>query len=466
MATIFKSLRPSDITKTPFPAYYRNSYTYEVGSSNNSPDVTFMYGERFLSESSGLRVENITHELYDSVMQIFYSPIPYAAYGTRKKSYIPSDSVYVLSITQDIFGEKVVPGSFGLSLGTNSIYDDKKGNLITSASGTGSIIGRIFYDKGIVLIKPKNKQNINPDPLWTAGNAENLTGWELLLETGSTAELGLAQGITEPYPGQTTVAAKFGTRTGVYRTGGAPYTYSVSTGQVYNVSGWVYAGGTTYRAILNNRVPGSDYPMGYVLIFFDSGGNVVGYDAAKTTDGASGWNFVSKNITINNASTASFAVSTFIDGPYPHGFSYGAPVCSQDQAQQGCPGYAWFAGFKVENITSPRTVGLDETGLYITNSMSFTTTFSSSITVEEHMLKVQIDPTEFLYSLNNPTVSSGLSGILDTPLTLQISGSVLPYVTTIGFYNEQNELLVVAKPSVPIQRTSDSIQTFIVKFDT
>lgn len=466
MATIFKSLRPSDITKTPFPAYYRNAYTYELGSSTNSPDVTFTYGERFLSESNGLRVENSTYELYDSVMQVFYSPIPYTTYGINKKSYTPIDSVYVLSITQDIFGEKVLPGSFGFSLGMSSIYDDKKGNLITSASGTGSIVGRIFYDKGIALLKPKDRANINPDPTWATGNADNLTGWELLLETSSTAQLGLAQGITEPYPGQTTIAAKFGTRTGVYRSGGVPYTYSVSAGQTYRVSGWVYAGGTTYRAILNNRLPGSDYPMGYVLVFYDSGGNVVGYDAARTTDGVSGWNYVSKNIKINNASTASFAISTFIDGPYPYGFSYGAPVCTEQQTNQGCPGYAWFAGLKVENMSTVPTVGLDETGLYITSSMSFTTTFSSSVTVDEHMLKVQLDPTEFLYSLNNPTVTSGLTDTTNTPVTLQISGSLLPYVTTIGFYNEENELLLVAKPSVPIQRTSDSVQTFIVKFDT
>jgi hypothetical protein len=40
-----------------------------------------------------------------------------------------------------------------------------------------------------------------------------------------------------------------------------------------------------------------------------------------------------------------------------------------------------------------------------------------------------------------------------------------PYVTTIGLYNENNELLLVAKPSVPVQRTSDVTQTFIIKFD-
>jgi hypothetical protein len=45
------------------------------------------------------------------------------------------------------------------------------------------------------------------------------------------------------------------------------------------------------------------------------------------------------------------------------------------------------------------------------------------------------------------------------------SKQLFPYVTTIGFYNSNNELVAVAKPSVPVQRTSDMPQTFIVKFD-
>lgn len=464
MANVFKSLRPSDFTITPFPAYYRYSYTYEWGSANNSSDVKFMYGERFLSESAGLRIPNDTYELYDSVMQIFYSPIAYAAYGTSKKSYIPDNSVYVVSITQDLFGERVVPGSFSVSVNNKSLYDDKKGNLITSASGTGSIVGRIFYDKGIALIKPKDKPNINPDPLWLAGNSNDLTGWEFLIETSSTNLLNASKGVTEPYPGKPTIAAKIGTRTGVYRVGGAAYTYAVSPGEVYKISGWVYAGATTYRAILNNRIAGSDYPMGYIFIFFDSSNNVIGYDSAKTTDGSTGWNYVSKNVTINSAATASFGIAAFIDGPYPSGYGYGSPVCSNEQTKQGCPGYAWFAGFSIEKNTSVPTAGLDETGIYITNGMNLTTKFTSSITLNETLIKAELQPNEFLYSLNNPTVTSAVSGST-TALELQTSSSVLPYVTTIGFYNDQNELLFVAKPSVPIQRTADSIQTFIAKFD-
>jgi hypothetical protein len=41
-----------------------------------------------------------------------------------------------------------------------------------------------------------------------------------------------------------------------------------------------------------------------------------------------------------------------------------------------------------------------------------------------------------------------------------------PYVTTIGLYNDDNELLMVAKLAKPIVLSSDTDMTFIVKYDT
>jgi len=46
------------------------------------------------------------------------------------------------------------------------------------------------------------------------------------------------------------------------------------------------------------------------------------------------------------------------------------------------------------------------------------------------------------------------------------SQSLYPYVTSIGLYNQDHELVAVAKLSNPIQRTDYSTQTFVVKFDT
>lgn len=484
----YKSLSPNEYTITPFNATAPFSYTYVSGSSNNSLDVNLQLGIKYYPQSSvDLRVQNKMFELYDSVIQTFYSAIPYNTYGTTKRSYIPSDSVYVVSIAQDVFGEKLVPGTVSIQVNSSKAIDDTKGNLFISASGTGSIIGRVFYDKGVAVIKPKPSPNINPDPLWAQGNSNDGTGWEFLLETCHTNDL-YTKGVQEPYPGTPTLAAKIGTRTGTYWSGGNFYQQSVTLGQTYKISGWVYAGANTYRGIKNNNVPGSDYPIGYQLTYLDSSNAVIGYETittkqpTDTTLGDYGWTFLSKRVKILDSNISSFMIAAFIDGPYPYVLDglgnpiYGDPSCNEQQSREGCPGYAWFADFRIENMaTLPTTSGLDTTGLYITGGMSLTTNFSSSVTLHEHAIKVRIDPAEYNVSPYNPTVENSLyTGSVKTPIEMMTSRSkqpqnaelLAPYITTIGLYNPNNELMAVAKVSNPIQRTFDSAQTFILKFDT
>ena len=58
------------------------------------------------------------------------------------------------------------------------------------------------------------------------------------------------------------------------------------------------------------------------------------------------------------------------------------------------------------------------------------------------------------------------SGSMWSLYRLMSADQIRPYVTTIGLYNDQYELLAVAKLSTPIQRTFESPQIFIIKFDT
>ncbi len=150
----YKSLGPNEYRITPFLAYAPHTYTYVSGSTTNSTDVTVSLGVKFDTASQGLRTEDSKYELFDSIVQTFYSSIPYASYGIQSSSYHPTGSVFVISATQDIFGEEIKPGTFTVKVGTSSSIDDGYGNLIVSESGTGSKIGRIFYDKGIAIIQP------------------------------------------------------------------------------------------------------------------------------------------------------------------------------------------------------------------------------------------------------------------------------------------------------------------------
>ena len=48
----------------------------------------------------------------------------------------------------------------------------------------------------------------------------------------------------------------------------------------------------------------------------------------------------------------------------------------------------------------------------------------------------------------------------------QTSSAFKPYVTTIGLYNENNELLVVGKLASPIRMSNETDTTFVVRWDT
>jgi hypothetical protein len=60
-----------------------------------------------------------------------------------------------------------------------------------------------------------------------------------------------------------------------------------------------------------------------------------------------------------------------------------------------------------------------------------------------------------------------LTGSLDGVVKDFATGSFFqPYVTTIGLYNDEDELLMVAKLAKPIVLSSDTDMTFIVRYDT
>ena len=62
-------------------------------------------------------------------------------------------------------------------------------------------------------------------------------------------------------------------------------------------------------------------------------------------------------------------------------------------------------------------------------------------------------------SLNYPTGSGILAGFVS-------SSDFAPYITTIGLYNEDGELLIVGKPSQPIQNSQYHDLEFVLRFDT
>jgi hypothetical protein len=115
----------------------------------------------------------------------------------------------------------------------------------------------------------------------------------------------------------------------------------------------------------------------------------------------------------------------------------------------------------VQRDSGAGTNSISASGMAIQNGGVVTTTFNSTLTIYEHTVVCKIEPSEYNYTLN-PTTISGSTQTYNNYIS---SGSANPYITSIGLYNAQNELLATAKLSGPLTRTKYTDQTFIIKFD-
>ena len=110
-------------------------------------------------------------------------------------------------------------------------------------------------------------------------------------------------------------------------------------------------------------------------------------------------------------------------------------------------------------ITDTYTIYSD----YFTSSLSSPTcSFQSSRTIYETQYKCTIRPEEFNFSLNPSLISGSTEGTVYDFVT----GSYFsPYVTTVGFYNENQELLMVAKLGQPLPTSRTTDTTILVNID-
>jgi hypothetical protein len=105
----------------------------------------------------------------------------------------------------------------------------------------------------------------------------------------------------------------------------------------------------------------------------------------------------------------------------------------------------------------------------VTHTGSFQLSFKNEHTVYENEVRCVIQNTEFNLSYNPTLVNNYQSGSLKnfaTGSTLPSGSFFTPYATTLGLYNNNNELLAVAKFGKPILMSPYTDMTFVIKYDT
>jgi hypothetical protein len=102
------------------------------------------------------------------------------------------------------------------------------------------------------------------------------------------------------------------------------------------------------------------------------------------------------------------------------------------------------------------------------NSTNITCSFKSNITIFESQYKCTARPSEFLFS-QNPTIISGSNSCPEN-VTSKLYGFATgsyftPYVTTVGLYNNDKELVAVGKLAQPLDMSDTTDTTILINLD-
>ena len=92
-------------------------------------------------------------------------------------------------------------------------------------------------------------------------------------------------------------------------------------------------------------------------------------------------------------------------------------------------------------------------------------TFQSTMTIHESQYKCTFNPNEFIYSQNPSIISSSCQNLEGKIWDFATSSYFEPYITTVGLYNNTNELVAVGKLSQPLQSSNVTDTTVLVNLD-
>lgn len=108
-------------------------------------------------------------------------------------------------------------------------------------------------------------------------------------------------------------------------------------------------------------------------------------------------------------------------------------------------------------------LGVDPLNIYdFVDSTNVTCSFSSSYSIYETQYKCTIRESEFNFS-QNPTLLSGSSN--DTIYNFATGSYFAPYITTVGLYDDQQNLIAVGKLAQPLPSSRTTDMTIYVNID-
>jgi hypothetical protein len=101
----------------------------------------------------------------------------------------------------------------------------------------------------------------------------------------------------------------------------------------------------------------------------------------------------------------------------------------------------------------------------IINTGSINLSFTNQHTVYENYITAQIKENEFNLTYN-PSLLQTSSNAYSEVNNFATGSDFQPYATTLGLYNDDNELLMVAKFGQPVPISTETDMTFLIRYDT
>ena len=101
----------------------------------------------------------------------------------------------------------------------------------------------------------------------------------------------------------------------------------------------------------------------------------------------------------------------------------------------------------------------------VTNINGFKLSFTNEHTVYENYITAHVKENEFNLTYN-PTLRQTGSDAYSQIQNFATGSAFHPYASMVGFYNDDNELLMVAKFGQPVPISIETDMTFLIRYDS
>ncbi len=119
----------------------------------------------------------------------------------------------------------------------------------------------------------------------------------------------------------------------------------------------------------------------------------------------------------------------------------------------------------LSNLDEGRIVQLVNDDFLGSIGRNITCSFQSTMTIYESQYKCTFSPNEFTYTQNPSAISGSVNSNPGVPYDFVTGSYFEPYITTVGLYNNANQLVAVGKLSQPLQSSNITDTTILVNLD-